>query len=53
MSLSVDEHRVTIALEKWAKAFDERAKSRPFGFDRVRAKALRTAAAAIRNGKHR
>lgn len=53
MSLSVDENRIIVALERWAKMYDEAYAANPFSFHRVRAKAIRKCAAAIRMGKHR
>lgn len=51
--LSIDEHRVVQALERWALLYDAGAARNPFGLDRVRAKLCRKIAQAINEGKHR
>lgn len=53
IALSIDEQRVAQAIRRWAASYEKRASERPFGFDRVRAKALIKVAEAIENGKHR
>lgn len=53
MSLSVDEHRIVVALRRMAESYERRASERVFGFDRVRADLLRSVAAKIERGEHR
>lgn len=51
--MTPDELRICNALERWARTYDSAAERNPFGLHRVRAKALRKVAQAIKDGKHR
>lgn len=51
--MTPDEHRIYVALMKWAEQLEGRATRRPFSFDRIRADTLRKAAGLVQSGEHR